>query len=67
MKDIEKQKAALSFNADQEITPNRRFKNYNDLFMNMTKSMNVATKFNIVSVMITYNSKYAVTVSMKNN
>ena len=33
----------------------------------MTKSMNVATKFNIVSVMITYNSKYAVTVSTKNN
>ena len=67
MKDTEKQKAALSLNTDQEIKPNKRFKNYNDLFMNMTKSMNIPTLYPLVHIMITYNSKYAVTVTKKNN
>ena len=35
--------------------------------MNMTKSMNVMTMNPLVHIMMTYNSKYAVTVSKKSN
>jgi hypothetical protein len=36
-----------------------KFKNY---FLNMTKRSQIATKYSIVSVMITYNSKHCITV-----
>ena len=45
------------------MKPNSRFKNFNDLFSGLTKSKNVVTMYNIISCMITYNSKSVVTVT----
>ena len=49
------------------MKPNKRFKNYNDLFSGLTKSKNVTTLYPIVSCMITYDSKRAVTVTKKDD
>ena len=63
MIEVEKQKIALGANSDTEIKPNKRFKNYNDIFSGLTKSKNVVTLYPIVSVIITYNSVSAITVT----
>jgi len=46
---------------------NERFKNFAPCFNDLTKTKNIATMYPIVSVMITYNSKLAVTVSKKDD
>ena len=46
--------------------PNPRFKNYKELFNNLLKSTNVTTMYPICSVIITYDSTKAVTVTKKN-
>ena len=67
MMEVEQQKQSLGANADQEVKPNARFKNFNDLFSGLTKSKNVSTTFPIVNCCITYNSKSAITVTMKDD
>ena len=67
MIEVEKQKEALGANADQDVKPNPRFKHFNDIFSGLTKSKNVGTMYPIVSCMITYNSKSAVTVTKRND
>jgi hypothetical protein len=47
--------------------PNPRFKNYSSVFKNLVKSTNVATMYPIVSMIITYDSSKAVTVTKKND
>ena len=66
MMEVELQKISLGANSDQDVKPNKRFKNFNDLFSGLTKSKNVVTMFPIVNCCITYNSKSAITVTMKN-
>lgn len=65
--EAERLKQSLGENADQDIKPNKRFKNFNDLFSNLTKQKNVATLYPIVSCMITYDSKSAITVTMRDD
>lgn len=67
MMEVEKQKQALGANADTEVKPNIRFKNFNDIFTSLTKSKNVTTLFPIVQCMITYDSSHVVTVTKKND
>ena len=43
--------------------PNPRFKNFSDVFKNLVKENNVRTKYPIVSMIITYDSSRAVTVT----
>jgi len=43
--------------------PNPRFKNYSNIFKNMVKSSEVVTMYPIVSMIITYDSTRAVTVT----
>ena len=43
MMTVEKQKEALGANADHDVKPNKRFKNFNDLFSGLTKSKNIST------------------------
>jgi len=43
MMEVERQKQALGANADSDVKPNKRFKNYNDLFSGLTKSKNITT------------------------
>jgi hypothetical protein len=45
--------------------PNSRFNRYKDLFNNLVNNKVVPTMYPIQSVIITYNSKYAVTVTKK--
>ena len=49
------------------MKPNKRFKNFNDVFSGLTKSKNVVTMYPLVSCCITYNSKSAVTVTKNND
>jgi hypothetical protein len=63
--EVEKQKAALGANADSEVKPNPRFKNFNEVFSSLTLTKNVPTLFPIVSCIITYNSKSVITVTKK--
>lgn len=65
--EAEKLKQAVGANADRDVKPNKRFRNFNDLFSNLTKSKNVVTLYPIVSCMITYNSKLAITVTMRDD
>lgn len=65
--EVEAQKRALGANADQEVKPNKRFKNFNDLFSSLTRSKNVSTVNPIVNCCITYNSKSAITVTKKDD
>ena len=46
--------------------PNPRFKNYRELFNNLIKTTDVVTMYPIVSVIITYDSTRAITVTKKN-
>ena len=63
MVEVEQQKKALGANSDQDIKPNKRFKNFNDVFSGLTRSKNVVTAHPIISCMMTYNSKSAITVT----
>ena len=47
--------------------PNPRFKNYSDLFMNLTKHKSRPTMYPIVHVNITYDSTRAITVTKKDD
>lgn len=38
MMEVEAQKEALGANSDQDVKPNKRFKNFNDVFSGLTKS-----------------------------
>ena len=66
-KEHEKQKAALGANADQEVKPNLRFKNFDNVFSGLTKSKNVVTMYPIVSCIITYDSKSVITVTKRSD
>ena len=66
MMEVEKQKKAMGAKSDQDIKPNKRFKNFDDVFSGLTISKNVATQYPVVSVLMTYNSKSAITVTKKN-
>lgn len=48
------------------MKPNKRFKNFNDVFSGLTRSKNVVTNYPIINCSISYNSKVAITV-MKND
>jgi hypothetical protein len=43
MMEVEKQKKAMGAKSDQDIKPNKRFKNFDDVFSGLTISKNVAT------------------------
>lgn len=62
MVEVEEQKKALGANSDSDIKPNKRFKNFNDVFSGLTRSKNVLTAHPIISCVMTYNSKSAITV-----
>ena len=47
--------------------PNPRFKNYSDIFKNLVKSTNVTTMYPICSMIVTYDSMKAVTVTKKDD
>jgi hypothetical protein len=67
MMEVEAQKQALGANSDQDVKPNKRFKNFNDLFSGLTKSKNVPTLYPIINCCITYNSRSAITVTIKSD
>ena len=67
MMEVEQQKLALGANADQDVKPNKRFKNFNDVFSGLTRSKNVVTNHPIVSCIITYDSKSAITVTKEDD
>jgi len=46
--------------------PNPRFKNYRELFNNLIKTTDVVTMYPIVSVIISYDSTHAITVTKRN-
>lgn len=56
-----------SKNDDGAAKPNSRFRYFADLFANQTKTKNIVTKYPLVSCMISYNSKLAVTVTKKDD
>ena len=47
--------------------PNPRFKNYSDVFKNLIKSSNVPTLYPICSIIITYDSTKAITVTKRSD
>jgi len=49
------------------VKPNAAFRYFNDQFANLTQSKSVVTKWPLVSCMISYNSKLAVTVTKKDD
>lgn len=50
-----------------DFEPNKRFKHFNEMFSNLTKSKNVITMYPIITCVITYNSKSVVTVTKKSD
>lgn len=62
MVEVEQQKIALGANSDQDVKPNKRFKNFNDVFSGLTRSKNVVTDYPIINCSITYDSQSAITV-----
>ena len=50
------------FEETSGLKGNQRFKNFNEVFQNLTKQKIVNTKYNIVSCCISYNSKSAIAV-----
>ena len=55
---------------DNELTtfkPNPRFRNYTNIFKDLVKQNNIVTMYPIVSMIITYDSTKAVTVTKKND
>lgn len=67
MTEVQQSQKALGANSDQDIKPNKRFKNFNDVFSGLTRSKNVVTSFPIISCMMTYNSRSAITVTKKDD
>ena len=67
MMEVEKNKIALGAKSDQDIKPNKRFKNFNDVFSGLTRSKNVMTQDPIISLLMTYDSVSAITVTKKND
>ena len=51
----------------ESTKPNPRFKNYTRVFENLIKSTNVMTANPIVSVIITYDSSRAITITKTHN
>lgn len=49
------------------IKPNMRFMNYKDIFTNLLRQSSVVTKWPIVTMIITYDSTRAVTVTKKDD
>ena len=47
--------------------PNPRFKNYRNLFKDLLKITDVTTMYPICSVIVTYDSKHAITVTKRND
>ena len=47
--------------------PNPRFKNFTDVFKNLVKAIEVQTMYPIVTMMITYDSTKATTVTKKDD
>ena len=62
--EMEKRKKQLG-GGDSVVKPNAAFRYFNDQFANLTQSKSVVTKWPLVSCMISYNSKLAVTVTKK--
>jgi len=53
---------------EHQLEPNiKKFKQFEELFKYLTRSKNVITQYPIVTCMITYNSKSAVTVTKKDD
>jgi hypothetical protein len=67
MMEVEKQKKALGAKSDQDIKPNKRFKNFNDVFSGLTRSQTVQTQDPITSCIMTYDSLSAIVVTKKND
>jgi len=49
------------------MKPNPRFKNYSTVFSNLVKSSNVKTLWPIMSMIITYDSTKAITVTKEDD
>ena len=64
---MEKRKKQLGGGGDAVVKPNSAFRYFNDQFSNLTQSKSVMTMYPLVYVMITYNSKLAVTVTKKDD
>jgi preprotein translocase subunit YajC len=67
MIEVEQQKAALGANSDQDVKPNKRFKNFNDIFSGLTRSKNVITNCPLVACIISYDSRSAITVTKEDD
>ena len=64
----EKEQAARGEEEGHQLEPNiKKFKQFEELFKYLTRSKNVVTAYPIVTCMITYNSKSAVTVTKKDD
>jgi hypothetical protein len=61
--EVEAQKAALGAKSDQDVKPNKRFRYFNDAFSGLTRSKNIKTKYPIITCIMTYNSKSAITIT----
>ena len=51
----------------QAYAINSNFKNYSNMFDNLTRANAIMTLYPIVSIMITYDSSRAITVTKKND
>ena len=67
MIEAEKQKKALGAKSDQDVKPNKRFKNFNDVFSGLTRSKQVKTQDPMISCIISYNSRSAITITKKSD
>lgn len=67
MVEVEQQKLALGANSDQDVKPNKRFRNFNDVFSGLTRSKNVVTQYPLINCMISYDSKCAITIEKNND
>ena len=65
--EVEQQKLALGANSDQDVKPNKRFRNFNDVFSGLTRSKNVVTQYPLINCSITYDSKSAITIEKNND
>ena len=52
---------------ESPFKPNSRFKTYQNVFENLTKGQNVITMYPIVTVMLSYDSTRAITVTKKDD
>jgi hypothetical protein len=58
---------AAELEEEAALKPNPRFKNYKNLFENLTKHKSRPTMYPIVNVMISYDSTRAITVTKKDD